>query len=518
MGIGKTRCAIDAVLQSADISHVLILCPSSVVRVWPKEFSKYDQEVQVQVIALDRGTVAKRMLAAKTVIDRSSAHARRSKIVVVINYEASWREPFAQWALHERWDLVVFDELHRAKSPTGKASEFCSRLRTVTDRAVGLSGTPIPNGPPDIWAQYRALDPSIFGSSFSRFKRQYEASYFYLPTGRVTPRREVIERITKDDPRVLAALKSSGRWPRDLAVGEAVWRAGFSMQDVVEVILSCPSTGARGYNYLMPMVQKISERFPRGANGGRWKSLDELAQKMDRIMMRVDRSVLTLPDATECDRFFDLDDDERRVYSDLQSSMVADVDQGRITVSNALSRLLRLQQVTCGHCAVEVEEGEEKEVRALGSSREQALKEALEDLRDQDGMIPPVAVFCRFRWDLDAIKRVATELTGVPALEVSGRVKELAAWQDGGSPVLAVQIQSGGVGIDLTRAHYAIYYSIGFSLSDLDQAKARTHRPGQTHPVTHIYLIATSTIDDRIRECIDSKRDIVESIMEGMKK
>ena len=83
------------------------------------------------------------------------------------------------------------------------------------------------------------------------------------------------------------------------------------------------------------------------------------------------------------------------------------------------------------------------------------------------------------------------------ARELSGSRHELEEWQDGAGQVLAVQIQAGGLGVDLTRAAYCIYYSLGFSLSEYEQSLARVHRPGQTRPVAYYHLIAEHTVDRR---------------------
>ena len=81
---------------------------------------------------------------------------------------------------------------------------------------------------------------------------------------------------------------------------------------------------------------------------------------------------------------------------------------------------------------------------------------------------------------------------GIHSLELSGRRDELKRWQDGGAQVLAVQISAGGIGVDLTRARYSIYYSLSFSLGEYDQALSRVHRPGQTRPGnTSIWLRGT---------------------------
>lgn len=84
--------------------------------------------------------------------------------------------------------------------------------------------------------------------------------------------------------------------------------------------------------------------------------------------------------------------------------------------------------------------------------------------------------------------------------------------------ILAVQIQAGGVGIDLTRASYSIYYSVGFSLGDYEQSLARVHRPGQTRNVVYIHLVAEQTIDEKVYRALSEKKNVVEAVIEESKK
>jgi SNF2 family DNA or RNA helicase len=69
------------------------------------------------------------------------------------------------------------------------------------------------------------------------------------------------------------------------------------------------------------------------------------------------------------------------------------------------------------------------------------------------------------------------------------------------------------VGIDLTRAATAIYYSTGYDLGAYIQSRARVHRPGQTRPVTYVHLIAEGTIDESILAALRAREDVVTSIL-----
>jgi SNF2 family DNA or RNA helicase len=129
----------------------------------------------------------------------------------------------------------------------------------------------------------------------------------------------------------------------------------------------------------------------------------------------------------------------------------------------------------------------------------------------------PVVVFCRFRCDLEEVAAACRRL-GRSHSELSGVRNSLAEWQSGETSVLAVQIQSGGVGIDLTRASYCVYYSLGFSLGDYEQSLARLHRPGQTRCVRYYHLVAKDTVDEIVYESLRKRKEIVDGVLHRLTK
>jgi SNF2 family DNA or RNA helicase len=130
----------------------------------------------------------------------------------------------------------------------------------------------------------------------------------------------------------------------------------------------------------------------------------------------------------------------------------------------------------------------------------------------------PVVVFCRFRQDIISIQTAAVKAKRKVA-ELSGHQNDLIAWQceRNGATVLAVQIQAGALGIDLTRAAYCVFYSTGLSLGDYEQSLARLDRPGQTRSVTYIHLLASGTIDEKVHKAFRQKRNVIEDILKGKK-
>jgi hypothetical protein len=132
-------------------------------------------------------------------------------------------------------------------------------------------------------------------------------------------------------------------------------------------------------------------------------------------------------------------------------------------------------------------------------------------------------VFCRFTSDIAAAKAAAVA-DGRTVSELSGQANELGDWQAGKTNTLVTQIQSGGIGVDMTRCGernccYAFFYSLGYSLAEYEQAVARLHRPGQEKKVFVYHLVATingkSTVDGRVYEALRERKEVVDVIIRG---
>lgn len=183
------------------------------------------------------------------------------------------------------------------------------------------------------------------------------------------------------------------------------------------------------------------------------------------------------------------------------------VDEGTVTAANAMVKMLRLQQLTSGFLKLD----ESDEVVQKDDNKVAVLKDILQDVGDAK-----VVVFCRFIPDLKVIKEAAESL-GLTVGELSGRANDLTpeATFPPDKDVLAVQIQSGGVGVDLCIASIAIYFSLGLSLGDYEQSRSRLHRPGNDsrNRVTFVHLLAEKTIDNKIYKALENKKEIIETIL-----
>ena len=437
MGCGKTKVAINH-MEELDARRTLVLAPLSVVNhVWPGEIRKHSRR-QATIVPLGDQHPNVRGKMKQAAEGPALATARKGPAIVVVNYESAYREPLGSWLKEQHWDLLVMDESHRLKSPSGQISRWASQMADRSARRLALTGTPMPHSPMDIYAQYRAIDKSVFGISYQQFKNRY-AEF------------EIIgKRVVKNE-----------------------------------------NDGSK------------TDRLIQTVSG--YKNLDELNEKFYGLAFRVTAAeTLDLPGAIETYTHVNLGPKARKLYDEMALKFRAELDSGEIvTAANALTRLMRFQQLTSGFAVTA--EGKTVEV---DDAKAKALSDILEDLPRAE----PVVVFARFQNDLDVIARTAEKMKR-PHYEISGRVKSLDEWNARGG-VLAVQIQAGGLGLDLTAARYCVYFSMGISLGDYLQSIARLHRPGQTSLVDYIHLTAAGSIDEIIVGALANKEDVINRILE----
>jgi SNF2 family DNA or RNA helicase len=245
-----------------------------------------------------------------------------------------------------------------------------------------------------------------------------------------------------------------------------------------------------------------------------YRNQDELNKKFYSIAIRVEENVLELPPVVEEERYCVLSHKAQVMYDNLENNLITLVGKGMVTAANGLTLLLRLQQMTGGWLAPDVDlMNPEKRPEQVDDGKMKLLADVLEDI----ALDEPVVVFCRFVQDLATVRSVA-RVQKRTSFELSGRYKELEQWKnDTTGSVFAVQIQSGGLGIDLTRAHYCVYYSVGFSLGEYEQSQARVHRPGQKETVTYIKLIVRNTVDEKVYKALVEKKNVVEAVLAEIK-
>lgn len=429
MGCGKTRVALEIIKRlmiAGSIRRILVGCPKAVMPAWAKQAGLWLPEVRI--VLLDRGTSADK---ARQLV---AAMADTSPVIIVGNYESLWRIKDIE---KTAWDVLVWDEVHRLKAPSGAASKWAAKVATKNPSAtrIGLSGTLLAHSLLDAFGTWRAVESP-----------------------------------------------------------------------------ECPTFGTR-YTIFKAMFAITNPRIPGMVVG--YRNQKQFAEKVAATtFFRRSEDVLDLPEILHVEVTVELTPKEAHVYKQLEKEFCAEVDGGTITPANAMVSLLRMLQACSGHMRLD---GEAHATQIdENPSKRAALKEMLEDLPADE----PIVIFCRFRSDIEAALQVCKAI-GRTASELSGKIDSLAEWQAGKTAVLVAQIQSGGIGIDLTRAAIGIFYSATHSLSEWLQAIARLHRPGQTRK-TRIFSLVSSlsnktTADGRVYEALVSRKEVIDGVLESYK-
>lgn len=171
-GSGKTKIMLDTVINKG-LKRVLIVAPKKAAEsVWPKEIKKHTHIPEENVLCLTGKSTADKVSFLKKSLLKPKYDG---PVLIVCNYDAVWRKELRNELVKKYigLDCVICDESHKIKSPGGKISMALFYVGKRVRCRYLVTGTPFADKPTDIYAQYRFLDSSIFGTNFSLFQSEY---------------------------------------------------------------------------------------------------------------------------------------------------------------------------------------------------------------------------------------------------------------------------------------------------------------------------------------------------------
>jgi len=458
-GTGKTKVTLDtaaALYLDGKIDCLLVVAPNGVHRNWVVE----EIGIHMPEVVLEE-TVSFAYQSSKAGTKKAQRAAQEAAdapglAVVAMSYDAFITKRGAALAallLKTRKCLMVLDESARIKSPKARRTKAILKASPKALYRRILTGTPIANGPFDIYTQMDYL------------KRKY--------------------------------------WKDEGLNNFTIFKNYFA--NWVDQYL--PSTG-RTFKQLVS-----------------YKNLAELNEIIQKDSSRVTKDdVLDLPPKIYAKRFFQMSPKQDRMYRDLKDNFMVTLDGGEmVTADLALTRLLRLQQITCGYVTTEtiLPDPEDtdfyeiiqrtRDIEEDNNSRLKLLIEILEDTPHK------AIIWARFTRDIDLIMNYL----GDRAVRYDGktsddeRAEALDSFQHGkhgDAQFFVANAQAAGEGLTLTQARTVIYYNNNFKLTERLQSEDRAHRIGQNFPVNYIDIVAIDTVDERIIDALRSKRDIASQI------
>jgi SNF2 family DNA or RNA helicase len=250
----------------------------------------------------------------------------------------------------------------------------------------------------------------------------------------------------------------------------------------------------------------------------KYVNMTELQDTINPYSYRVTKDeCLDLPEQVYRKLTVEMTSEQRKVYEQMRDEMTAELEgMPTVNATIALTVLLRLQQIVGGFLPASEED------RALGreayrpipggNPKLDALLEDLEEVPDGS----KVLIWAKFRAELDIVAKAVADKYGRESVaEFHGGVHEKdrterrKLFQDRDHPLrfLVLQIDTGGVGLTLTAADRAYYFSNGFSLESRLQSEARNHRSGsEIHAhITYTDLVMRGTIDAKLLNTLRKK-------------
>lgn len=414
--------------------------------------------------------------------------------------------------------LYVLDEAHYIKTPTAERTKSILRSAKYAPFRRVLTGTPIAQGPFDVYSQIKFLIDDYWNKNhlgtFTEFKQHF-----------------------------------------------GIWKKGWNPTAFN------PKTKRNDGNEYDVLVG--------------YRRLDQLNALLQPVSSRVTKDdVLDLPPKLYSKRFFPMTPEQSKLYRQLRDEYIVWLETGGIErdaeavaaepspdacptclgkrevefdgfiypcpdcgdapdlgaegttpviAALAITRLLRLQQITCGYLPTD-DEAEPVYTIPGPNRRLDLLCDLIEESQHK------VIVWARFQMDITLIMDALRE-RGISAVRYDGlvsdderaRAKELfqgertlyANGQVVGREPVPPEEQAqvfvgnpaaGATGLTLTAAKTVIYYSNSFKLIDRLQSEDRAHRIGQTNNVLYIDLVAEDSVDEKIVDALRNKFNVASQI------
>lgn len=261
-------------------------------------------------------------------------------------------------------------------------------------------------------------------------------------------------------------------------------------------------------NYIKPIEEK-------GASG-KAASLQSIVTPFLLRRLKTDKTIIAdLPEKMEMNTYCLMSEEQLALYEATLQNMFEQIREasGMQRRGLVLKTLLQLKQI-CDHPKVFLKDDE---LNAKRSGKTMRLLEMLEEaLSEGDKAI----VFTQFvemghLLQNELKEGLATDVLFMHGAHSAGeRESMIASFQeDPEKRIFVLSTKAGGTGINLTAANHVFHYDRWWNPATEDQATDRAYRIGQTKNVQVHKFIAMGTLEEKIDQMIERKRELAESVI-----
>lgn len=513
MGCGKTvTCCMIAADKFLDkkIDSMLVVAPNDVHKQWFDDLC--DEDSVLRKLLAEKGVdVSCQIVGGRggqkqlyCFDDDACLH------VVCVNIDTfslpdKWK-PLVEWAVSNK-TMLVLDEATSIKNPQSKRSqrmlyEFNDVVKkgktvkssvkkeNVTVRAV-LTGTPVTNGPIDLWAIMEFVRPNYFGKNYYAFQ-----SYYGMHTQ-------------------LSVIDGSGRERTvNVLLTEKTWRRIKQCDSFIE---AAAATGCSEDTYL---TVKHQDKYL-----GPYKHADELKQLLEPVAVFAKLvDCVDMPAVNYVTRNVGLSLAQETAYKNMKQNLIVKFGDHVSSAKNQLVVQIRLQQIVSGFVMAhedkldsmsddvpfwsDVNENYDvvpDEAVWLGESNPRL--EAL--MRDIDELDKPLIVMTRFSAEAAKIYDMLKDRYDTCLVTGWKTIGSIDAFKRGEYDVMVANTVKIARGHNLQNAHVTLYYSNTFSMELRQQSEFRTFRIGQKNPCLYVDYVS-GEIDKTVIEALRTKKNLLD--------
>lgn len=269
------------------------------------------------------------------------------------------------------------------------------------------------------------------------------------------------------------------------------------------------------FEFLNPGLLGTASAFNSNLAANDETSREILRKALRPFILRRTKSQVAkdLPPKLEQTIFCEMDKNQKKIYEELRDyyrqSLLRKVESDGLQKSkmHVLEALLRLRQAACHPALIDP-------FKTAGSAKLDALIPQITEVIQEGHKI---LVFSQFTSFLKLV-REALERQGIDYEYLDGQTADRAArverfQTDASCPLFLISLKAGGLGLNLTAADYVFLLDPWWNPAAEAQAIDRAHRIGQSRHVFAYRLITRNTVEERVLELQQTKRDLADAII-----
>ena len=512
MGCGKSVTSLSIMIdkyKEGKIDSLLIVAPNDVHKQWFDDLCN-DDALLSQILEQEHVPCTGQIIGGRGGQKQFYDFEDDDKLHIVCVNIDTFSQPH-KWEVIVDWvnknkTAIIIDEATSIKNPNSKRSQrmlyefndvmkkrntvlFSGKKPNTSVRCV-LTGTPVSNGPMDLWSIMEFIKPNYFGRNYYSFM-----NYYGMHT-----------KLKLDTGQQISVLLT-----------EKTWQGIKGCKDYTEAF----NTFGCSEDTYMTVVHQDHYIGP-------YKHADELKQLLEPVAVFAKLTdCVDMPPVHYITKEVPLSDAQKACYNDMKHDLLATYDDNVATAKNKLVVTLRLQQIASGFimghkevspedlelpCWSDVESADEYDVTPdeviwLGDTNPK-LEQLKRDVAELD---KPLLILTRFSAEAAKIYDLLKDDYSCMLFTGWKTTGSIEKFKDGEFQIMVANTTKIARGFNLQVAHTTIYYSNTFSMELRQQSEFRTFRMGQKYPCTYIDYVSCE-VDKTIADALRLKKGLLEYI------